>query len=40
MEENRLVTRQILDKPYRPVIYSLTERGKRLAELLSEIDKI
>jgi DNA-binding HxlR family transcriptional regulator len=40
MEENKLVSRQVLDKPYRPVIYSLTERGRKLAQLLSEIEEI
>jgi DNA-binding HxlR family transcriptional regulator len=40
MEQDKLVARQVLDKPYRPVIYSLTERGRKLANLLSQIEDI
>ena len=40
MEEAKLVTRQVLSDPYRPVVYSLTEKGKKASELLSELEKL
>jgi DNA-binding HxlR family transcriptional regulator len=40
MEECKLLTRRVLDEPYRPVSYSLTERGKKLSELLGELEKL
>lgn len=40
MEALDLVKREVLDEPYRPVVYSLTARGKRLYDLLNEIEKL
>lgn len=40
MEAHLLVTKEVLNEPYRPVAYSLTDRGKRVANLLAELDKI
>jgi hypothetical protein len=30
----------IMDEPYRPVAYSLTELGKKVALLISELEKV
>ena len=35
-----LVSRKVLDEPYRPVIYSLTTEGENLAEALKKISEI
>jgi DNA-binding HxlR family transcriptional regulator len=40
MESNKLVTKQVLNEPYRPVIYSLTERGRKLSSILDEIERL
>lgn len=40
LEDGNFITRQVLNKPYRPVAYSLTDRGKRLCVLLSELEKL
>ena len=40
LEENKFVTREVLDEPYRPVAYSLTDKGKRLLEIVMEIEKL
>lgn len=39
MESQKIVLR-VLNEPYRPVAYSLTEKGKRLSELVTEIEKL
>ena len=36
----RLVDREVLDEPYRPVAYSLTEKGRKLSQLAAEIGKL
>ena len=38
MEKLGIVKRQVLNEPYRPVAYSLTEKGKKLATLLRELE--
>ena len=40
MEAARLVDRKVLDEPYRPVAYSLTEKGRKLSQLAAEIEKL
>jgi len=30
----------VLNEPYRPVAYSLTEKGKKLANLLKELENL
>lgn len=40
MEAARLVEREVLDEPYRPVAYSLTEKGKKLSQMLAEIERL
>jgi DNA-binding HxlR family transcriptional regulator len=40
MEAAKLVDRKVLDEPYRPVAYSLTEKGKKLSQLVAEIEKL
>ena len=40
MEAAKLVDREVLDEPYRPVAYSLTEKGRKLSQLAAEIEKL
>lgn len=40
MEKLGMVKRELLNEPYRPVAYSLTEKGKKLATLLKEIETL
>ena len=40
MEAAKLVEREVLDEPYRPVAYSLTEKGRKLSQLAAEIEKL
>ena len=40
MEAARLVDRKVLDEPYRPVAYSLTEKGRKLSQLAAELEKL
>ncbi|MGH9923578.1 MAG: winged helix-turn-helix transcriptional regulator [Nitrososphaerales archaeon] len=40
MEQLQFVTKEVLNEPYRPVVYSLTKRGEHLANLSEAIDKI
>ena len=40
MEAAKLVDRKVLDEPYRPVAYSLTEKGRKLSQLVAEIEKV
>ncbi len=40
MESSGLIKRQVLDEPYRPVSYSLTERGRKLKDLVTQIEKL
>jgi DNA-binding HxlR family transcriptional regulator len=40
MEKVAIVKREVLNEPYRPVAYSLTEKGKKLAGLLKELENL
>jgi DNA-binding HxlR family transcriptional regulator len=40
MERLGIVKREVLNEPYRPVAYSLTEKGKKLISLLKEIENL
>ncbi len=40
MEEARLVNKEVLNEPYRPVVYSLTEKGKKAADLIGELTNL
>jgi DNA-binding HxlR family transcriptional regulator len=40
MERLGIVKREVLNEPYRPVAYSLTEKGKKLTSLLKEIENL
>jgi DNA-binding HxlR family transcriptional regulator len=40
MEKLGVVKREVLNEPYRPVAYSLTEKGKKLANLLKELENL
>lgn len=37
LEAQKFVTRKVLDEPYRPVSYTLTDRGRRLSILVEQI---
>ena len=40
METAKLVRKEVLNEPYRPVAYSLTDKGKKLAQMVTEIEKL
>ena len=40
MEELGLVEKKALTEPYRPVAYSLTETGKKLAKIAQQLEAI
>jgi len=40
MEKFGIVKREVLDEPYRPVAYSLTEKGKKLAGILKDLESL
>jgi DNA-binding HxlR family transcriptional regulator len=40
MEKLAIVKREVLNEPYRPVAYSLTEKGKKLTGLLRELENL
>ena len=40
LEEGKYLTREVQNKPYRPVAYSLTEKGKRLSEIVVELERL
>lgn len=40
MEALKLIQKQVLNEPYRPVVYWLTERGRKLAEIVAELEKV
>jgi DNA-binding HxlR family transcriptional regulator len=40
MEKQGLVTKEVLNEPYRPVVYFLTKRGERLASVAEDLQKI
>jgi DNA-binding HxlR family transcriptional regulator len=40
MEQLGIVEKKVLAEPYRPVAYSLTEKGRRLAEIVKKLDAL
>jgi DNA-binding HxlR family transcriptional regulator len=40
MERHSIVKREVLNEPYRPVSYSLTDKGRKLATLLKELENL
>lgn len=40
MERQGIVKREVLNEPYRPVAYSLTDKGKKLLTLLKELENL
>jgi DNA-binding HxlR family transcriptional regulator len=40
MERHGIVKKEVLNEPYRPVAYWLTEKGKRLATLVRELESL
>jgi DNA-binding MarR family transcriptional regulator len=40
MEEAKLITKQVMSEPYRPVVYSLTEKGKKVSEIVADLQKL
>jgi len=40
MEKFGIVKREVLNEPYRPVAYSLTDKGKKLAVILKELENL
>jgi DNA-binding HxlR family transcriptional regulator len=40
MESSSYVKKEVLNEPYRPVVYWLTEKGKRLSDFVVEIERL
>ena len=40
MEKLGIVRREVLNEPYRPVAYSITEKGKKLGGVLKELENL
>ncbi len=40
MEKEEVVGKEVLNEPYRPVVYFLTKRGERLASMAEELQKV
>jgi len=40
MERHGIVRKDVLNEPYRPVSYSLTEKGRRLVVFLKELENL
>jgi DNA-binding HxlR family transcriptional regulator len=40
MEKLGIVKKQVLNEPYRPVEYSLTDKGRKLTSLLEELENL
>jgi DNA-binding HxlR family transcriptional regulator len=40
MERQGLVKKEALNEPYRPVSYSLTDKGRKLATFLKELENL
>ena len=40
MEKLGIVRRELLNEPYRPVAYSLTEKGRKLISILKELENL
>ncbi len=39
MQLLKLIDKEVLNEPYRPVAYSLTERGRRLSEIVADLER-
>lgn len=35
----KLIDKEVLNEPYRPVAYSLTEKGRRLSEIVADLER-
>ena len=40
MEKLGIVRRELLNEPYRPVAYSLTDKGRKLNSILKELENL
>ncbi len=40
MEKQDFVGKEVLNEPYRPVVYFLTKRGERLASIAEDLQKV
>jgi DNA-binding HxlR family transcriptional regulator len=40
MERHSIVKKEVLNEPYRPVSYSLTDKGKKLATLVKDLESL
>jgi DNA-binding HxlR family transcriptional regulator len=40
MERHGIVKREVLNEPYRPVSYSLTDKGRKLVTFLKELESL
>lgn len=40
MERHGIVKKEVLNEPYRPVSYSLTDKGRRLVTFLKELENL
>ena len=40
MERHGIVKKEVLNEPYRPVSYSLTDKGRKLALLLKDLENL
>ena len=40
MEKLGVVKRELLNEPYRPVAYSLTEKGRKLTNILKDLENL
>jgi len=40
MERHGIAKKEVLNEPYRPVAYSLTDKGRKLAALVRELENL
>jgi DNA-binding HxlR family transcriptional regulator len=40
MEKHSIVRKEVLNEPYRPVSYSLTDKGRKLATLVKDLESL
>ena len=40
MERHGIVKREVLNEPYRPVSYALTDKGRKLVTFLKELESL
>jgi DNA-binding HxlR family transcriptional regulator len=40
MEKHSMVRKEVLNEPYRPVSYSLTDKGRKLATLVKDLESL